>query len=244
MDNKNWLTWDEKFWTLLLGVAEGVIVYEIIGLNGTCNLLNQSVMPCWKWGLIVWAISMLGTYYVLVKGSFWLFPKILKTVRLRYYQYKTGRDAKLITLSFRVENKYYISVHNEEFWFRANNVMVNSKFINLENVKINGSIKWDGNNPKTDTVSIKPKKYKTFHIATLSDDKLIIHFINGDEIFPFPNTIIPYYVIPLFMSGSISFLNYTIKRVRISVSESVYIYNDGKSELSWQKYITRDKPTT
>ena len=237
MDNKKWLKFDERFWTLLLGVAEGVIVYEIIEFNGTCSLLNVALMPCWKWGLIVWAVSMIGTYYVLVKGSFWLFPKVFETARQRYYQYKIGRDARLMLLSFRVENKYYVSVHNEEFWFRADNVMTNSKFMNMGNVKVDKNIKWSNNDSEVDAISIPRKKYKLFHIATVSDDKLIVHLIGGDEIFPFPNTIIPYYVIPLFINGSISFLNYEIKRIRVAVNETIYIYNDGKTELRWQKDI-------
>jgi hypothetical protein len=88
-----------------------------------------------------------------------------------------------------VEGEYFIAVHNDEFLFRADNVVVNSKFINIENKRINGNINWSNNDSKVDTTSIPRKKHKILHVATISDDKLILHLIGGDEVFPFPNTI-------------------------------------------------------
>ena len=237
MDKKIWLKRDEIFWTLIFGVLEGVVVYEITEFGGTCNLLNFALIPCWEWGLIVWTVSMVATYYIGIKGSFWLFPKLSEAVKHLYRKYKNGRDARLLLFSVQVENRYYVSVHNEEFLFHIDNVTVNSEFKNMENVKVDKKVKWRNNDLEVDAVSIPRKKYKMFHIATVSEGKLIVHLIGSDEIFPFPNTIIPYYVIPLVVSGSVSFLNRKIKKIRVAISESIYIYNDGKSEMWWQKDI-------
>jgi hypothetical protein len=237
MDKKIWVKRDEVFWALILGVLEGVAVYEITEFSGTCNLLNLKIIPCWQWGLIVWTVSMIATYYIGIKGSFWLFPKLSEAVKHLYRKYKNGRNARLLMFSVQVENKYYISVHNEEFLYRLDSITVNSKFKNMEGENVDKNAKWFGDNSNSVAASITRKKSKLLHIATVSDGKLIIHLIGGDEVFPFPNTIIPYYVIPLVISGSVSFLNRKIKKIRVSVSESVYIYNDGKSEMRWQKEI-------
>jgi hypothetical protein len=231
MEKKNWTDWDKIVWGSVLAVAEGVIVYQIIGLKGTCNLLNITILPCWGWALVVWIISALATYYILVRGALWLFPKLWGKVKRYYYQYKNGRNAKIIVVPVCVKDEYFVAIRNDEFWLRANGVIVNSKVITPDNRKINKNMKWLESDSKNDATSISRKKHKSLHIATISNDELMVHFINGDEIFPFPNKVNSYYVLPLYITGSMSFFGYRVRRVTVRSGNEVLIYNNGEIKV-------------
>jgi len=72
-----------------------------------------------------------------------------------------------------LKNEYFVAIRNDEFWFRADGVVVNLKVIAPDNRKINKNVKW------VESDSIALKKYKSLHFATINNDKLNAHFINA-----------------------------------------------------------------
>lgn len=78
-----------------------------------------------------------------------------------------------------LKNEYFVAIRNDEFWFRADGVVVNLKVIAPDNRKINKNVKWVESDSREDAASIAGKKYKSLHFATINNDKLNAHFINA-----------------------------------------------------------------
>ena len=133
-----------------------------------------------------------------------------------------------------VGDEHVVAINNREFFLRADNVVVNSRFIFYDK-KYEGNINWKENNSKDNKVSINARKYKILHAATTNNDNFVIHMTRGDETFPIPTGNDPYYVFPLYISGSMSFLGRTIKRVKFSAYEEVMITQDKKVQLRQRK---------
>jgi len=133
------------------------------------------------------------------------------------------REVKITIVPVLVENEILIAIRNDEFFLRSDDVVVNSKFYAPDNRKINKNIKWfRGDSEKT---FIDPKKYKSLHLATITDNKLIVHFSDSDEEFSFPNSANSFYTIPLYITGFTSFFGYKINKVTFPPMNEVLIYN-------------------
>lgn len=142
------------------------------------------------------------------------------------------RLANITILPFPMKDDYFIAINNNEFFYRVDNVTVNSKFYNHKNSKVNKNLKWL-HNEVNETTSIQGGKHKSLHFATIHENELIVHFFGGDEVFPFPNEINSYYVIPLEITGSVSLFGYAVKRIKLLTKNAVLIYNNKEIKIEW-----------
>jgi hypothetical protein len=143
------------------------------------------------------------------------------------------RDAKITIVPVFLKGEVFVAIRNDEFFYLAEDVVVNSKFYNHDNKKVDKNIKWFDKNARNDKTSIKPKKHSILHLATISEDKLIIHFYNGDEVFPFPNTVNNYYAIPLYVTGSMSFIGKKINKILFPPMNEILVYNNKEIKIRW-----------
>jgi|SRR5215208_8392309 len=76
MENTDWKSTDKLVIASIIAVVEGVIVAKLVDLQGDCTPL---VIPCWLYWLVLWAVFVLGTYFILIKGLWWVVTKLRKT---------------------------------------------------------------------------------------------------------------------------------------------------------------------
>ena len=155
-------------------------------------------------------------------GSINLYRRIIYIFR--------NRNAKITVAVVSAGDEHFVNIKNSEFLLRADDVVVNSHFIFYDK-KFDGHIKWSENNLKRSETSINSRKHKLLHAVTTTNDGFIIHMSEGDEVFPYPGKEEPYYVFPLYISGSMSFLGYTVERVKLVTYEEVMIMPDRKAEI-------------
>ena len=188
---------------------------------------------------IVIGVTVLLLIFLLVTtvtdGLDWVLRTAMREINRRFVDV---RVAKLFFVAVPVETEgkteILIAVRNEEFWLQADEIAVNSKFIDSRNWKIDNDIRWAESVSQNNTISIPRKRHKSLHFATIDIDKLIIHFVDGDEAFPFPNTENSYYVHPLIMSGSMTFLGYKVKRVFPEIRNEVLVYNNKQVKIRYE----------
>jgi hypothetical protein len=190
------------------------------------------------------ALSVIGfftglmLFVLIVIGVVWIsgtntakktIPNVFRTIR---HFLTATRLAKITVLLVPVENDYFLTVHNDESWLRADEVTAHSVFrLYLNEPKIEGNIKWFEGGSKAAEVPIPRKSYALLHVATKASDGYIIHFTDRDFIFPIPNDVKPYYKIDVTISGFMSILGYKLKRVRLAKDAAVSFYNDGVVQL-------------
>jgi hypothetical protein len=140
--------------------------------------------------------------YALIRGTNTARETITNVFRgLRRFLAAT-RNAKVIVLLVPVENDYFLAVHNDEAWLRADEVTAHSIFrLDLNEPKIEGNIKWHKDGPKDAAIPIPRKSYALLHVATKASDRYVIHFTDRDFMFPIPNDIKPYYKIDVTINS-------------------------------------------
>ena len=124
-----------------------------------------------------------------------------------------------------MDNEYFVAIVNNEIFFQADNVIASARFD-----WIGSQIRWNKDESKDNTISIPRKKYKVLHYATIIENKIVVHVVDGDKAYPFPNSVNDYYAFPFTINGSMSFLGFKIKRIKFEKYVDVYIYNDGRIE--------------
>ncbi len=184
--------------------------------------------------IVSFVICFASLVVVLAFDSSSQFAVKIKNSKSAKYILNLGKDrlANITIVPAPMKDECFIAIRNDEFLYQVDNVIVNSKFYNHKNIKVNKNLKWL-HNEATETTSIQSKKHKSLHFATLSENELVIHFFGGDEVFPFPNEINSYYVIPLEITGSVSLFGYKVNRIKLQKRNAVLIYNNKEIKIEW-----------
>ena len=177
MKKTNWISTDEKFWELIFGVVEGVIVWRFSGFQGMCVPFHISMftMDCWAWSLIQWVIAMVITYYIIIRGSFWLFPRIIS-----YFKILKSNHLRLYASSFH-NNKIALNfIYTEwRYLFRRSEVYISIPSIVQPN-QGNEFLVWEDN---PDQPRIRRLKFYKLNFLTFDiDDKFWVGEDSGNKI--------------------------------------------------------------